>query len=357
MKSPFFIIGVPRSGTTLLSVVLNNHSEIFIDKDSIGMTCIQTVRKWKRQYAFHPGQNKLELLRGLLQNSYKQRLSFLLEGERLDQSTSLEQLFSQAMGEKMRQEGQKIWGDKTPELLKFLPEMKAIFPQAKFIQLIRNPYANCKSLKERQYMNIRLAAQEWKDLNAIGLIENYISGSQNYLIIKYEDLVLSPKETVQKVCSFLGVDFREEMLNLNRASDTQSDQAYVLSSFDVQKLEGWKDSLTTKEIRKIEMITADLMSKLGYPIQLDTPEELARSLSFSRRMALKTWDIFKMIFKRNRVVMTGRNLVPMRFSLKERLSIALGKFVKLYGSQEIYHLFLQFFKNEFKFPRENRDKR
>ena len=199
-------------------------------------------------------------------------------------------------------------------------------------------------------MNLKLAAQHWKDINAIGLTQQYIYGANEYLLIKYEELIKQPEKTVQVVCDFLQIPFEQEMIQLSSARETQLENAYVESRFNTQKLDQWKNELTAKELQFISSITGDLTQKLDYSFPEHIDISQFQSLSFGKRIRLQTLDIFKMLFKRKRINMSGRKLVTVEVPIKQRISIALGKLITLFGSEEIYHAFLKLSRKAFKKP-------
>ncbi len=203
-------------------------------------------------------------------------------------------------------------------------------------------------MKERQYMNVRLAAQRWKDTNAQGLYCQYLYGKDGYLMVRYEDLILNPAETVRQICGFLDVPFEGNMLQLEEAEGTQMNDAYVDKSLNEGKLNEWKTKLRATELKSITSIAGDLMPRWGYEPPIPFKEVRLRSLSFFTRLRLETVDILKMLPKGKRQTMSQRRLVTVRLSFRKRLAIALGKLVKLYFSELIYHIFLQVFKGEYK---------
>src|SRR5690606_18764604 len=96
---------------------------------------------------------------------------------------------------------------------------------------------------------------------------------KNYYLLKYEDLVLNPEETVQSLCRFLEIEFDEKMMEY-RKSMVQRFENYteaitkkhesLLKPIDANMVEGWKTKLTKKQIEQLEYSTHDVASRLGY---------------------------------------------------------------------------------------------
>lgn len=86
MKNPpFFIIGAPRSGTTLLSVLLANHPEVYIDGDSVGLSLAENIERYKVRLSMDLSRPRKDVLREVIEGSYKNRLARIFDVNQLDQ--------------------------------------------------------------------------------------------------------------------------------------------------------------------------------------------------------------------------------------------------------------------------------
>ena len=111
-----------------------------------------------------------------------------------------------------------IWGDKTPQYLPRIKLLKDLYPQAKFIHIIRNPGDYCISVKKAWERSIYRSANNWRYE-----IENAKMSSQDfsddYLEVFYENLVEDPETILRKICCFLGCEFTQKMLNLDEPTE------------------------------------------------------------------------------------------------------------------------------------------
>ncbi|MCB0682243.1 MAG: sulfotransferase, partial [Saprospiraceae bacterium] len=144
MKAPFFIVGVPRSGTTLLSVLLSNHPQVYIDGESVGISIAENMEKYKRLFAYRPGRGQRAVLTQVIRDSYKQRLEKLLDYEQLDQYADLRDFFHRSVNRRAEEHGKLLWGDKTPELIFDLPQLLQVFPDARFLHVVRDARSNAQ---------------------------------------------------------------------------------------------------------------------------------------------------------------------------------------------------------------------
>ena len=318
MKAPFFIVGVPRSGTTLLSVLLSNHPQVYIDGESVGISIAENMEKYKRLFAYRPGRGQRAVLTQVIRDSYKQRLEKLLDYEQLDQYADLRDFFRRSVNRRAEEHGKLLWGDKTPELIFHLPQLLQVFPEARFLHVVRDARSNAQSLSKRQYMDFQLAVQYWKDINAQGLVYRQIFGEDQYRLVSYERLLSHPDEELRTVCDHLGIPFDPAMLDLEQNEATQSADAYVQKKIDASKLEAWKEKMSRQQIRTVEAIAGDLLETLDYEL-LEFPDgQQARSLSYGRRWWLQQKDLFRLLFKARRVQMIDRKLHHVRLSWRRR---------------------------------------
>lgn len=319
MNPPFFIIGAPRSGTTLLSVLLANHSDVYIDGESVGLNLADNIERYKVYLSMDLNRPRTEVLREVIQNSYKNRLARILDVNLLDQHEDVRSFALHSIQQFTEQQGKKVWGDKTPELIFKVPELLQWFPTARFIHVVRDGHANATSLHKRQYMDLRLATQHWKDCNAYGLALEHILGKSQYLMVKYEEVLACPEEELKKVCTFLGIPYEASMLALEKREDTGTEDSYVGKQIDASKVGKWKQQLSAQQIATIEQIGADLLHHFGYDHATMPDPTNAKSLSFGKRYRIRQKDMLRLVFQAERVQMIDRKLNKVRLPISQRI--------------------------------------
>lgn len=228
---PFFIIGSPRSGNTLLRRILYAHPDLHIPPETyvLGKT-IRLFRQYRTmnwnnlvyfilaQFEFHPEFETFELsslrplARRLLQAPEKSRsLAFILD--------SLYRYHAESKGIQCQR-----WGDKTPLNTLALERIYAVFPDAQFIHIIRDGVDVVSSLLEARVSttDIDSAAKRWAtSVKAAGQFMQRHPAI--CLEMRYEELVKQPSPVVSRICEFLKVEYYPEMLDSYEVAQDMGD--------------------------------------------------------------------------------------------------------------------------------------
>ncbi|MEM1318941.1 MAG: sulfotransferase [Bacteroidota bacterium] len=331
----FFIAGVQRSGTTLLSVILSKHPDIYLDGYSRAFRIITCFNGYYDVLPHNLQHRKEELLAWMIENDYKGMLAELLDYKNIDQYPDIRSLLRASLDQHLKKEGKRLWGDKSPNLQHFIPDLLMLMPEARIIHMVRDGRANAYSFVNRAHKSLSLSAQEWVNGNIFGLANQHLIGAEQYKLVKYEDLLQEPEATVRDVCDFLDVPFAPEMMDL---SDDQvpEEQRYVKSSFDASKINRYAEVLTPKQIKKIEGLQAPLLKHFGY--ELHFPEMLSkyRPLSLARKIFLLLSEHWRHIFRSKRMGMINRQNVEVRIPFKSRIYNFLMKFTQELFSLQIF---------------------
>jgi len=221
---PFFILSAGRSGSTLLRTILSRDESIVIPPESDDL-----IPQWCVYFLKNQNQSWTNLIDGMIQISransamkYWEVDYDKLKKELLnisEQSRSLDQIISVTY-RFWRNSKDCKWGDKTPYLLLQTDYLNQVFPKARYVFMIRDGRDVVASrIKAFKRENIEKAANRW--INSLKEMERLISriDQSNYIIIKYEDLVTNPNNTVSNVCEFLNISFTEELLNHDKQLD------------------------------------------------------------------------------------------------------------------------------------------
>lgn len=211
---PFFILGCPRSGTTLLQVLLNRHREILIPPEL------------KLFFSFynHARQTRLSTV---------QRINADLQISISEEFAELRYAVTDVYDELIRQYCERcirkecvLFGDKTPEHVFRLAYIRHVFPSAKIVGVIRDPRDVVPSLMRVPWIrcNIPSAAQIWKSSYLCLLAD-----SQNYPDyfhwVRFEELIEAPHQTLKGVLNFLSATCQETESLL--AVDLESDVSVI----------------------------------------------------------------------------------------------------------------------------------
>lgn len=274
-----FVSGPPRAGTTLIELVLSAHSMITItpetlfiqqlfkrfqpgkklDKDEIGsviqiMKVDRKLNSWPKfnldtfikRYPLEPGMSVGEILDCV----------FRFYAEQISSGTEY-------LGNK---KGLYASG--------YGPYAKKLFPDAKFLYIVRDPRDITRSVLDNLSKSslAEAAGKCWiRDRHIRKMVKLFPNDT---LVLRYEDLVLEPERTCLLICNFLAVPFDEGMLTfykLNPNSErligvTKNIHPHTTTPFNPGLIEQWKRKryFTSEELQNIEALTGSYMKRYGY---------------------------------------------------------------------------------------------
>ena len=243
---PIFVVGCPRSGTTLLQSLLASHSKIASFPESkffVDMVWLPEERS--RRYAL-----------GLVTRQLRTTLESFLEAvERPDLKRKLPQLplialyirsFKAILAELTQNQGKSIWLEKTPEHLLRLKYVERYMPEAKIIHIVRGGTDVVASLYDtaqrhpehwgHTFKTIDQCIHRWAD--DITITRQHL-GKPHHTLVLYEQLVADPTNEIQRLCQFIGIPFEAQMIENYRVTSSQL----------VRSRETWKAS-TQQAIQK-----------------------------------------------------------------------------------------------------------
>jgi hypothetical protein len=297
--SPIFIVGANRSGTTLLRLILNAHPRIAIP-DELGYFDFNFSRRSFRPWhspTVPPEQYEEFVIRFLERNeaalaplSINRLKDDILSSPRLD----LRVPYTRTLQAWTSHHGKSRWGEKTPGNLFYVDLLYDMFPEARFIYLVRDPRAGVNSMNRSilfsddtvlNALNRRKYMQEGFDL-----LQATVPAEQR-TVLKYEDLVAAPEATVQDLCTFIGEQFAPQMLNFHQDAD-QYMRPRAVKAFNQaatqpilkSKIDAWCQDLSADDVAMVEWICAASMRKHDYVPTGVTPSVLARCVAFSKRL-------------------------------------------------------------------------
>jgi len=203
-----FLISLPRSGSTLLQRILNCHTQIH----STAEPWIMLLPTYARRSTGLSAEYDAELARQGLEDFIKS----LPDGDEAFDSavrSYAEALYHAAL----KSSGKALFLDKTPRYWHVLPELKKLFPHARFIYLLRNPLAIAASVIRTWFngdpdrLEGTTHAQDlYEGPAAIGAaISN--PGARDF-VVRYEELVADPETVLHAVCAFLQMKFEPDMI-------------------------------------------------------------------------------------------------------------------------------------------------
>lgn len=266
----FFIVGRGRSGTDLLQSLLNTHVDICIPPEASTVPLLyhkyHSQTKWneKKKIQFIHDvflDNKINAWWGLtkqfVNDSFKS-VEIMSFGEGVK---FLYRLFATKSGA-----NSKVLGDKNPANTLYMDKIEKVFPNSKFIALVRNPIDNVNSFMNVSFdsNNPKILAHRWDFYNK-HILEFKKRKPEKLLIVNYENLVNDTENSLSIIADFLSIenDFYVEKKR-QKKHKWQNNLEDDISQIHIGKGE---ENLSSTEIKYINSICAHTASKLNYTIK------------------------------------------------------------------------------------------
>jgi hypothetical protein len=292
--SPIFVVGAGRSGTTLLQLLLNAHPNIAIFGELQYFSQICQIKKdILSLYEAADINNFFNSLKKTAAYAFWPSDELLIEKtkNRLINTTrpSYENFFLFLMEEFAKSQTASRFGEKSPQNIRYLFELKHIFPNCKIIHIVRDPrdvVASCLRM-DWTSNDIVINALKWKcDM----LYAHEFKHNDNVILeIRYEDLLSSPQKTLKSICQFIGEEFDEKMLEFFKdAKKYIRDEPWKEGTFkplNKNAVERWRRDLSGAQVFIIEKITGIFLAKYGYArAETSTSVKLAAPFVFCKEV-------------------------------------------------------------------------
>ena len=290
MISPIFILGNPRSGTTLLRLMLNNHRNIMIPPEcGFVVWWYEKYKHWDASLS--RDAEKLanfidDLMTSRKIDTWNLDPSELREYISREQPCSYSELVSciyQFFGQSTGREF-KRWGDKNNFHVGFVTTIFTIFPNCCFVHIVRDgrdvacSYRTVmrssivSKYRPRLPTDIHEVAAEWR-ANLLKVIKAFDEiGWEKVLEIRYEDLVSYFETELRRLCAYLGEPYDDDMLKyyeVNRIKQLEPAEflqwkAKTLEKPTDSEVGKFKRELSPAEIRDFNREAGDLLRRYGY---------------------------------------------------------------------------------------------
>lgn len=280
-----FIIGVPRSGTTLLRLMLDAHPDLAIPSETHYMSEVCKLKLGSTDLR----KEFVSLLvnyfswpdLGMSQSDLESAIDKVQPFNLGDGLRSIYRFYAQRHG-KVR------WGDKTPNYIEIIEHISELLPEAHYVHIIRDGRAVAASMLKMKFNKLgndyAALGMAWKDKIQKA---RKTSKSHNYLEISYENLVSNTSIELNRICNFLDLRFDHRMLDYYKTASQRleefqpwyrngrlmsgGDRDYRIHIHrhtsrppDQDCTESWRGILTKDDIDDIESVAGDLLEELGY---------------------------------------------------------------------------------------------
>ncbi|WP_246007260.1 sulfotransferase family protein [Actinomadura pelletieri] len=297
---PIFIIGCPRSGTTLLQLMLHSHPRIAVPAETKFVLPAYTARCDFGDLGVR--ENRRALADWITRDrSTKFHALGLDAAEVADEIVAGPPTLGSAIATVFRayarRSGKPRWGDKRPSYLRYVGPLLRMFPEAQFVHLIRDGRDCVASLLEMPWydQDINHAVSVWREAIDRGRRLTERLGPDTYYEMQYERLVADPTDELTRLCGFLGEEFDPAMthpdgLAKQTVSSGKQWHGRTKDTVTTSHVGSWAQRLAPWEISLAEAAFGERLAEYGYePSGLPKPpaSQLARfaKVSAHRRMA------------------------------------------------------------------------
>lgn len=297
-----FVVGVSRSGTTLMRSILNSHSEIAVASENHFLGHLlpwEGVRGRLRGVGDLTDDAAMRRVAGILySDALEGRLRLRapsplwrwlrrtvereeLEGRLLAGERSERGIFRTVLRVFADRQGKSIIGEKTPAHLAWAETILEWFPGGRIIHMIRDPRgvyvselrvrtARSDSVPYRWLVRVPpllrlfvLHQVAWAWARAVARHRRLAhSHPDQYLLVRFEDLVREPERTIGALCSFIGLPLEEPMLQQKVVS---RGGRLGQTGFDAEAADRWRSSIGPWSERWLRLLLGRRLDELGYP--------------------------------------------------------------------------------------------
>ncbi len=266
---PLIVLGVRRSGTTLLRVMLDRNPALAIPDESYFVP--QLARR--HPSPVDPAAFADDLAR--LPSLVEWGLAPAQVTERLRPGMTTGEAIAAVFEAYAAERGKPRWGDKTPLYMQYLGLLERLFPDAVFVHLIRDGRDAALSflavpggVVTEGWGHPRDAcgfACQWAtEVRAAQRLGARV-GPNRYAELRYEALVADPAAALRRVCGFAGLDYADEMLHYVGSTDSaRKAHQQRLNEPPRPGVRDWRTEMPPGERRRFEAVAGDLLDELGY---------------------------------------------------------------------------------------------
>ena len=268
-RTPFFLVGFQRSGTTMLRLMLNAHPEVAIPHDS--------ARLWFNYREKAASSTVTRMMADLLDEPRIKAWKTELPREQIfadplpDAFPAVMRRFHEVYA---RAHGKRMWGDKNTGTLTELDQLNRMFPTCRILHLVRDGRDCALSHMSREYVygyaNVLRVAVEWRDQVTLCRKMGAMLPAERYMELRYEALITEPEAELRGICRFLGVGFAAEMLDYHKTVDDNvpEDKRSLWPLLDqppqAANLNKWKTHMSAADRAVFERNAGPLLRHYGY---------------------------------------------------------------------------------------------
>lgn len=289
---PIIVVGCPRSGTTLLQVMLHAHPRIAIPPETRFL--LDAYRRRREFGDLRDADSRRGLARWIVEGKGTRFGDLGLDPQQtIDEITDGPPTLGSALGivfrAYARRFGKVRWGDKRPSYYQYVPDLLRLFPDAQFIHVVRDGRDCVGSLKQMPWYHADSyhAMATWAEAIDYGREHSRSLGPERFHEVRYERLIADPEGELTALCGFLGEEFHPAMCRPQETAgmavperktwhgNTHRDVSAVSTG-------AWKGRLEPWEVRLSETVLKSRFQRNGYELTGTPRAEASRIVHYTK---------------------------------------------------------------------------
>jgi hypothetical protein len=272
LERPIFVVGTMRSGSTLFRLILDAHPHIAISEETGfmgGLLAAKRIPNWIHGVGWY------------------ERLGWSEE----EFDARLREFYAGLFERHALAEGKQRWGEKTPFHSAHIAEIARIFPDSVVVAIVRHPGAVVHSLVGKFHYAVGDAVAYWDSTNKEILRRGVELGDERFAVLRYEDLVEHPGETLHELVDFLGEPWSDDLLRHHEVQASRgtprvsAGNTGTRDAITTDTAHRWAEALGPAEREQLVSVAGPLARFLGYePEEPGAPGPLQPSGSDRRRL-------------------------------------------------------------------------
>jgi hypothetical protein len=281
-----FVVGMNRSGTTLLRMMLDAHPQLTIPPET---HFVPDLIKAVREPGATP-EDALEAMKsarewGDFGFSDEEMLARLRALPKLRPGAAVRTFYEAYMAE----QGKPRWGEKTPTYVQKMKLIQRALPEARFVHVIRDGRDVALSVLDRTVRDLTAGdvARRWR--KKVRKAREDAPDLEHYTEVRYEDLILDTEAVLRRVSEFADLPWDDAMLTYHeRSGERLKEMARALPAEgrakelsverrmathamttkppSVDRVARWRTQMTAEQRAEFEAEAGDLLAELGYPV-------------------------------------------------------------------------------------------
>lgn len=271
-----FIIGVPRSGTTLLRLMLDSHSLLCIPPETQFLSAIMKIENPSVEQTIHAISHCARW------TDFGMTEEVLREPHPESAVDAVRRFYDTYSAKR----GKNQWGDKTPQYGRIMHRIKVLLPDTYFIHLIRDgrdAYVSWRQTRWPTPSSVESGAKMWSSY--IREVRQQVAAVRDYCELRYEDLVTQPEECLRRVCYSIRLSFESSMLSYFRHAKERMQELRSFRTKDGNVVDRetrlswhqrlseppnaisvgrWRSQLSSTDRSTYEKVAGHLLEELGY---------------------------------------------------------------------------------------------